>query len=174
MSKSSLSSSDAIRVSRLSRIHILIADNDEYICLLIKDVLRNLGFQSVVTVKDGQEAIDVIRKQPIDLVITDWQMDPMDGRDFVTFIRTDAQSPNKFLPIIMLTGNGEISDIQTARDVGVTEYVIKPFTAKALCDRICLVIENPRKFIVSTVFNGPDRRRKQVPIAGDKERRKAG
>lgn len=166
--------SDAVRLARLARVRILVADNDEFVSLLVRNVLKNLGFQNLTLVKDGEKALESIRGNPTDLLITDWQMDPLNGFDLVKFIRTSPDSPNKFLPIIMLSGNGEYHDIEKARDVGVTEYVIKPFTAKALVERICLVIDNPRRFVISPVFKGPDRRRKQLPLPKNAiERRKA-
>ena len=172
MSLSRSNSSDILRYSRLARVQILVVDNDEFMSHLVKDVLNNIGFHNVIWAKDGVQAIEMIKNQPIDLVITDCQMEPMSGYELIRHVRNAADSPNKFLPIIMLTGNGERVDIEHARDAGVTEYVIKPFTAKALADRICLVVENPRKFVISPSFNGPDRRRKQAGMPGGQERRK--
>ena len=77
-------------------------------------------------------------------------------------LRLGKETPNRGLPIIMLTGKGEIADVQAARDVGITEFVVKPFTVKTLYDRIEHLIDHPRSFVLSTNFVGPDRRRREA------------
>jgi len=109
----------------------------------------------------------------VDMIITDWRMSPMDGINFIKYLRTHEDSPNRFIPIIMLTGNVEREHVETARDVGINEFVIKPFSAKTLCDRITLLIDNPRSFIMTGQFIGPDRRRHNALIPpGGIEKRK--
>jgi DNA-binding response OmpR family regulator len=92
-------------------------------------------------------------------VITDWIMEPLDGIDFTQMVRSASDSPNPFVPIVMLTSNTSRDRVQEARDVGVTEFLAKPLTAKSLYNRLVMIIENPRQFIRTAIYFGPDRRR---------------
>ncbi|MDG1286471.1 MAG: response regulator [Rickettsiales bacterium] len=151
----------------LKHIDILIADPDERIRSLVRDVLVNSGFTNVIQTNNGKEAITRLREQNIDLLITDWRMAPVNGMQLIDYLRADKSSPNPYLPIIMLTGRAERKDVSAARDIGVTEFLVKPFTAKALYERLVMVIENPRSFIISNDYHGPDRRRRtDIPPTG--------
>ncbi len=157
--------------SRLSKIEVLICDSDDYIALIVRDVLRHIGFENVRFAKDGGEALDIMKSREIDLLITDWSMKPMDGVRLIHYIRSSPDSPNPYLPIIMLTGKAERRDVEAARDAGVTEFLVKPFTAKSLYERLVLVIENPRSFIITRQFHGPERRRRtDIPPSGEDRR----
>jgi CheY-like chemotaxis protein len=158
--------------SRLSQIGVLIADDDRRISLIVRKVLESLGFNNIYVTRDGTQALQMIRSEKIDMIITDWQMSPMDGISLVKYLRTMDDSPNRFIPIIMLTGNADRNQVEFARDVGVTEFVVKPFSAKTLCDRIVMLIDNPRSFVMSKTFVGPDRRRRSAPPPDGAEKRK--
>ncbi len=157
--------------SRLGAINILLIDADRELSLVLKKVLRSLGFGTVHHAKDGSAALDILRKNPVDLVITDWDMQPMSGIQFINHVRNDLGSPNQTIPIIMLTGRAKRANVETARDTGITEFLVKPFTAKTLRDRIVLVIDHPRDFVVTPNYKGPDRRRKAVPVDDTRDRR---
>jgi two-component system, chemotaxis family, chemotaxis protein CheY len=159
--------------SRLAEIPVLIADPDKHVANLVRDVMKSVGFFNIHVVKDGAEALRVIESEGIELVIVDWQLNGMNGLDMLKHLRGDEESPNRFLPVIMLTGRAERRDIETARDTGVTEYLAKPFTAKALFERVVQVIENPRSFILAKNYKGPDRRRRTMEAEPPKERRKS-
>src|SRR5690606_23036594 len=95
------------------------------------------------------------------IVIADWMMKPMNGIAFTERVRTDKKSPNPYVPIILMTGFSERRRVIEARDAGVTEFLVKPFTARDLYKRIVQVIERPRQFVRAENFFGPDRRRKR-------------
>lgn len=158
----------------LAQIGVLIADDDRRIALVVRKLLKSLGFSAIHVARDGKQALKLLESERIDMIITDWQMSPMDGISLVKHLRTARNSPNRFLPIIMLTGNAERSHVETARDVGITEFVTKPFSAKTLCDRIMLLIDHPRSFIMSGQFTGPDRRRNKAQAPDGKEKRRGG
>lgn len=170
-SSATISSSTRALANRLAGIPVLIADADIPIASLVRDVLKSVGFTNVRIARDGREALDMLITQPVDLLITDWRMENMDGVSLMRYLRSDSSSPNRFLPIIMLTGKSEQRDVEEARDAGVTEYMVKPFTAKALFERIVQVIENPRSFILAKGYKGPDRRRRALEMP-EPERRK--
>ena len=104
--------------------------------------------------------MEALRDWPADLAIVDFQMLPVDGVEFTRMVRNAPDSKNPYLPIIMMTGHSEKSRVVDARDAGVTEFVAKPLTAKAVLDRIQAVIYHPRPFVRSATYFGPDRRRR--------------
>lgn len=158
--------------SQLAKINVLIVDDDAQMNKVVRDVLEGLGFEKILIAKDGSAALRTLKQRNVDLVITDWQMEPLDGIDFVRYIRTSPDSPSRYLPIIMLTGRAEREHVELARDVGVTEFVVKPFSVNTLVERLIQLIENPRSFIITKDFKGPDRRRRMGPLPTGNERRR--
>ena len=97
----------------------------------------------------------------------------MDGLELVEKIRKDPKSPNRTVPIIMVSGFCAPERISKARDVGTTEFIVKPFSSDDLAKRIAHTVNNPRDFIVTPHFVGPDRRRKDNPnFEGESSRQK--
>ncbi len=143
-----------------AKLHVLLVEDDMLMQKLVKDVLGILGFVKISIASRADKAISVISTEDIDLIICDWRMPGMSGIELVKHIRNMPMCKNTFVSIIMLTGNAEKQNIIEARDVGVTEYLVKPFSAKDLCARIIEVIEKPREFVVSKEYRGPSRRRR--------------
>lgn len=168
-----VSSTAARNKIRLSKVSVLVEDDDKAIANLIKNVLKNLGFGNVVVVHNASDGLQVLHNTAIDLVITDWEMEPMSGVELTEAIRK-FDSPKRFLPVIMLTGHGEKAEIEKARDSGITEFLIKPFTVKTLCSRIMMVVDAPRSFILCKQYKGPSRRRRGDSPPDGKDRRKRG
>lgn len=130
---------------------------------LIRSLLLLFGVGQVLTAKNGKEGFDKYVANNPDMVLTDWMMREMDGISLTRLIRNSPKSKNQFVPIIMMTGFSEKRRVIQARDAGVTEFLVKPFTAKDLYKRVEEIIERPRQFVRSDDFFGPDRRRKRDP-----------
>lgn len=158
-------------LKQLRNIHVLVVDDDRRIARLVRSVLEGLGFSNVHVCHSAEEAKSVLAKHDFDMLLCDWMMDGQSGVSLVEELRRDIEHRNQLVPVIMLSGNSERPQVETARDSGVTEYVMKPFTAKSLCSRIIAVIDNPRSFVMSPRFNGHSRRRKTLHTG--QERRKA-
>lgn len=156
----------------IASVRVLIVEDQSLMITLLRDMLHIIGFKHVYVAKNGKEAIETLQNTPMDLVISDWTMAGMDGLEFVKYVRNSPDSPQRFVPIIMLTGKSDEQDVIRARDVGVNEYIVKPFTATGLGNRIKAVIDNPRRFILSPVFKGPDRRRRKQKPRDSVDRRK--
>jgi two-component system, chemotaxis family, chemotaxis protein CheY len=152
----------------LKDVSILIVDDQEFILNLVRAMLRVLGAEMIHDAKDGEQAWDCLKANSIDMLITDWYMKPVDGLELVHKIRNDKESPNPYLPIIMISGYSERARIFQARDSGINEFVVKPLSAKALFSRIMNVIEHPRQFVRTEMFFGPDRRRKKQDVDDDR------
>ena len=146
-------------MSAFGALQILLADDNQHMRAITATILNSAGFKRIREVRDGAEALDALREWPADLAIVDFNMAPLDGVEFTRLIRNSADSPNPYLPIIMMTGHSEKSRVCEARDAGVTEFIVKPITAKAVLDRIHAVIYKPRPFVKSEGYFGPCRRR---------------
>lgn len=157
---------------QLHKIQVLIVDDERLIQRLVYDVLMKLGFRQITVASSGRKAIELVSRQTFDFIITDWRMGDLDGIDLIRFVRANPASTCPRIPIILLTGNTEAHYVLTARDAGVNEYVIKPFTAEQLVRRIRSIIERPRPFIESSTYKGPERRYHDIPPPNGIERRK--
>ncbi len=149
--------------SPLSTMRVLLVDDNQHMRSIVSTVLAGVGVMQVRECWDGAEALDALRQWPADVAIVDFQMSPIDGVEFTRLVRNAADSPNPFLPIIMLTGHAERTRVMEARDAGVTEFIVKPVTARAVLDRLNNVIFKPRAFVRTKDYFGPCRRRKQEP-----------
>ena len=158
----------------LERLNFLIVDDNKHMRALVKSILHALGVKNVIEAGDGADAFKELRHYPADIIICDWNMEPLDGIDFTKLVRTGSDSPNPFVPIIMLTGHTEMNRVMEARDSGVHEFLAKPISAKKLYSRIRTIIDRPRAFVRTGSYFGPDRRRKENPNYNGPERRKAG
>jgi CheY-like chemotaxis protein len=150
----------------LENISFLIVEDNLFARDLMRDILEIIGVRHVTFARNGHEAYKSFKAMPADVILLDWQMDTMDGIEFTRLVRGRQDSPNPYVPIIMMTAYSDRSHVFKARDVGVTEYLIKPFSAKALFDRIQAVIERPRRFVRIGKYFGPDRRRKEKSFVG--------
>ncbi len=157
--------------TKLSYINVLVVDGDSKISQLVRRVLMSLCFAAIYLARNGEEALQILKDKPVDIVITEWDMQPMGGIEFIDMVRNGDAGVSRMLPIILLTGKAQKKYVEKARDSGMTEFVVKPFTVRTLCDRIILVVENPRNFILSPRYCGPDRRRRKEPLAKGEDRR---
>lgn len=155
----------------LERLKILVVDDNPHMVNIIKTILRGFEVKDFYDANNAADAFNLTRTIPFDLIITDFAMDPINGCDFTRLIRTAEDSPNHFVPIIMLTAYAEKSKVEAARDAGVTEFCAKPVTATELYRKVCAVINTPRSFIRTSVYFGPDRRRRKDEAYGGEERR---
>lgn len=160
--------------SLLHKVTVLVYDPDPPIAGIVRHVLSQLGFGRILVTSDREEALDFFLENPIDFIITDHDTNPVrDGLPLITFIRTSPDSVQRTVPIIMLSGHTAEDEIIQARDAGITEFAAKPFTAKSLTDRIIRVIENPRSFIITKRYSGPDRRHREGEEEQAAQRRKS-
>jgi two-component system chemotaxis response regulator CheY len=144
-------------------LKVLIVDDNRFTRILLTEILRAVGVIHIYEAADGAEGLKRIADRPVDLVITDLSMEPMDGIDFIRLLRTSPDSPNQFAPVIMVTGHSTLTRVREARDAGVSEFLAKPFNARAVIQKLHWAIERPRPFVRRDDFTGPDRRRRVDP-----------
>lgn len=161
---------DEFQSTYLKNVSVLIVDDQAFVTQMLSQVIRVLGATDIRLFTDAATAWTMYKKDPTDIVILDWEMQPMNGLQLTQMIRRSPDSPNVFVPIIMVTGHRGVGNVFQARDTGVTEYVIKPIVPKALFSRIEAVIERPRRFVRVGEYFGPDRRRKTKEFVGTDKR----
>jgi len=152
---------------------VLVADNDGDMRRLVARLLKSLGVGRVLHAPDGETAkkhlLEPETDRP-DVVITELDMEPMDGAQLLAWIRQDDESPNPLIPVILLTGQSDPKFIFLMRDLGVNEVLAKPITASNLERRLRAALSRPRRFIDAINYCGPDRRRRDLPHGGRDQR----
>ena len=127
----------------LSALEIVVVDDSYNMVALLDTMLKSIGVRKVELCHDAAAALAKIKDAPPDIVITDWNMEPISGIDFLRQIRSDSGvEDGETMPVIMLTGHTELEKVIEARDAGVTSYLMKPVTARALYERIVHIIES--------------------------------
>lgn len=154
----------------LENVQFLVVDDNMFIRTTVRRVLKTMGSRDVREASNGAEGLKLLENYRPDIIVADWEMDPINGIEFVERIRGNQESPLAFIPIIMLTGHSEAERVKAARDAGINEFIVKPFSAQGLFTRIHAVIERPRPFVRVEDYFGPDRRRKSLPIDGEDRR----
>ena len=139
----------------------LIVEDNVHMRTLLRSLLTALGINQVYEAGNGAEAFVILREKSPDLILTDLSMKPVDGIAFTREVRLSHDSPNPYVPIIMITGHTERQKVEAARDAGVTEFLAKPITAQGLFLRIAQIVERPRAFVRCAEYFGPDRRRRK-------------
>lgn len=155
------------------RISFLIVDPNVFMRSVMLNILKVLGARQITQAADGSSAMKIIRETVPDIVLTDWHMSPIDGIELTRLIRTADDSPNHYLPIVMVTSYSERHRVIEARDAGISEFVVKPLSAQSLIDHILEVIERPREFVRTGNYFGPDRRRRRRGTFAGEDRRNA-
>ena len=120
-------------------IRILIVDDFSTMRRIVKNLLNDLGFHNTAEADDGSTALIELKKAPYDLVVTDWNMPGMPGIDLLKAIRADASLAK--IPVLMVTAEAKREQIIEAAQAGVNGYVIKPFTAVTLKEKIDKILE---------------------------------
>jgi len=118
---------------------ILVVDDFSTMRRIIKNLLRELGYNNVVEADDGNTALPILQKGGIDFLITDWNMPGMTGLELLKHVRADANL--KDLPTLMVTAEAKREQIMEAAQAGVNGYIVKPFTAATLREKIDKIFE---------------------------------
>ena len=115
-------------------IKILIVDDFATMRRIMKNILKQLGFSNIIEADDGTTAMEELKKSSVDLIISDWNMPKMTGLEVLKNVRgTDAL---KDVPFLMVTAEAQKQNVIDAVQAGVTNYVVKPFTAEAISEKL--------------------------------------
>jgi len=142
--------------------HIIIADAVSYTRNLVADVLRSLGYYSILHARDGKEMLELTMEYEPRIVITTSRLPELSGLEFTRLIRAGHKNISRLLSIIVMTDTPTKAFLDAAQASGVDEMLVRPFAAQALQVRIKAVLDRPRPFIDSAVYLGPCRRRRMI------------
>ncbi len=120
-------------------MRFLVVDDFNTMRRIVRNLLKELGFNNVEEAEDGQEALNKLRTGEFDFVISDWNMPNMDGLELLQTIRADATLGK--LPVLMVTAEAKKENIIAAAQAGASGYVVKPFTAATLEEKLGKIFE---------------------------------
>lgn len=122
-----------------TNMHVLVVDDFATMRRIITNVLKQLGYETILEAEDGAKALQIMETEKVDFVITDWNMPQMSGLDLLMAIR--ASEDKKHIPVLMVTAEAMQENIVKAAQAGVNNYIIKPFDAKTLSEKINKIFE---------------------------------
>ncbi|MHA0913173.1 chemotaxis response regulator CheY [Kosakonia cowanii] len=120
-------------------LRFLVVDDFATMRRIVRNLLKDLGFNRVEEAEDGLDALNKLREDAFDFVISDWNMPNMDGLQLLTEIRNDANL--KTMPVLMVTAEAKKENIIAAAQAGASGYVVKPFTAATLEEKLNKIFE---------------------------------
>jgi two-component system chemotaxis response regulator CheY len=118
---------------------ILVVDDMSTMRRIVRNILKQLGFNSIGEAEDGNQALDKLRQEKYGLVVSDWNMPGMSGIELLRAIRAD--SALKDIPVLMVTAEAKKDNIVEAVTAGVSNYIVKPFTAEILQDKMAKIFK---------------------------------
>lgn len=161
------------------KICVMVIDDNTFMRDLLVNTIKAFGIEKTLSEPDCATAIKRLKLSKtdpvaagigtVDMIISDYLMDGIDGNLFLHWIRTNQAVPDRFVPFVMVSGAADQFVVAQARDTGVNEFMAKPFSAKSVADHILTIVNSPRQFVLAPGYFGPDRRR--VSIDAPEERR---
>jgi len=119
-------------------MNVLIVDDYKTMLRIIRNLLKQIGFNNVEEATDGGEALSKAREKAPDLIISDWNMEPMTGLQLLKEVRKDDSL--KHIPFIMITAESKTENVIAAKQAGVNNYIVKPFNAETLRTKMAAVL----------------------------------
>ncbi len=113
---------------------VLVVDDFATMRRIVKGVLKQLGFTSILEAEDGSAALDALKKEKVGLIVSDWNMPKMTGLDLLKAVRVDENL--KETPFIMVTAEGQKENVIEAVKAGVSNYIVKPFTPETFSEKL--------------------------------------
>jgi two-component system, chemotaxis family, chemotaxis protein CheY len=148
----------------LESVSALILDDNAHMRGLLRVILTSFGLRRIEDAADTPQAIRILDGGDIDIAFVDFKLGGgKDGLEFCRRIRMHPESPNTYLPIVMVTAYSERRRVIDAINAGVDEFLVKPVRAVDVANRVNAIIERRRPFVQSGTYFGPDRRRRDDP-----------
>ena len=147
----------------LEHISALILDDNAHMRGLVRVILTGFGVRRIEEAADCSAAMNVISGGDIDMAFVDMKLAGQSGLEFCRSVRNSADSPDIYLPLIMVTAYSERNRVLDAINAGVDEFLVKPIRAVDVANRVNAIIERRRPFVKCGAYFGPDRRRRDDP-----------
>ena len=151
---------------------VLIVDDDQTMKLILSNVFKTLKVKSCLVAADGEKALEMFKSYKPDVVVTDLNMQNIDGIELTRAIRDINKKWKMITPVMLLSGYADKEFVQKALDAGVHEFMLKPFSVNDIATRVAYMMTKPRKSINIADYFGPDRRRRISKNYNGPERRK--
>lgn len=153
-------------MTSLADFDVVAVDDHPPSLRLLAALLDKAGVGSVRCASNGAKALHELAVRCPDVLLVDWEMPGISGLDMVRFLRTSPDTPNRHLPVILVSGHTSRQRVLQARDAGINEFLVKPFTLKSVRACLSATLFHPRPFIISDSYVGPERRHTMVPFDG--------
>lgn len=150
-----------------SDISVLVAEHNSYMRQTMRSILRTFNIGQIDEAATPEMAWDMFQHRQPDVTFADWAPG-FDGMSLLKRIRRDPESTNRYAPVIVVTSLTDQEHVLTARDLGMTEFLAKPYSPKLIFLRLQIIAERPRSFIRAGEFFGPDRRRRAMDVEEDR------
>ena len=151
---------------------ILVADPNSYVRRVVHGILRGFGANKVLEAEQSLGLFHALSNQKIDILLCDTRLPPHGGLNLIRTIRRNTDNENRTVPILLMSADTSEATIKNARDAGANMVVAKPMSPSSLYDRLSWIAFNPRPFIDTATYFGPDRRFKIEGYPGGVGRRK--
>lgn len=163
---------------------VLIVDQDDAHRWMLHNVLKALGVGEVLTASNNEDALNLLKRlskkavgeriDTVDILICEAFAKPLDGTSLVRWVRMHPDSPNRFLPVILMAPAFEPAEVAQARGYGATHFLLKPISVENLTDRLLTIINRPRQFVYMQGYFGPDRRGPRKDVSEERRDEERG
>ncbi len=149
----------------------MVVDNSPFSMEVTIQALQGFGIRVKYAPRSGQQAMDILKLHPVDLLFVDCEMAGTDGHELVRWLRRSGLEPNAFVPVIMTASHVRRSRVGDVRDCGANFLITKPFSPSVILERVIWVARDNRPFLEAGDYSGPDRRFAEPKPRKDGERR---
>lgn len=146
-----------------SRLKILVVEDHEPTRAFLKEVLEASGTSHLQMVGDVKAALPLLKDRLLDLLICDLNLGDINGQALIRAVRLNPNFTNRYMPIIVLSGDSKAETVRALIDLGINKFVSKPVSPRSLIEAVKSVLERPKAFVTSKDYFGPDRRNRQDP-----------
>lgn len=158
----------------LAHTTVLLIDDQPTSLDMLGSIVQGFGCKEQIKCGSAQAATELLARRAVDLILIDCIMPDMDGYEFVRWLRRDAPTPTRYVPVIMILGHASQAKVQQGRDCGASFVVAKPLSPSLLLKRVIWLGAEDRDFVEAEHYVGPDRRvRNYGPPAGTDGRRES-
>lgn len=156
----------------LENSSVMLIDDNLQALDMLSSIVVGFGVREQIKVTSATEAVKILQKRTVDLIIVDCSDPEMDSYAFTRWLRRETPAPLRYTPVIMVTGHATQLKVREGRDCGASFVVVKPLTPAVLLNRVIWLAQDKREFIECETYAGPDRRvRNFGPPMGEKGRR---
>ena len=118
---------------------VLVVDDFATMRRILKNVLKQIGFTNIIEADDGSTALAMLKKDKVDLILSDWNMPKVSGLELLKAVRSDESMKN--IPFLMVTAEGQKDSVIQAVQAGVSNYIVKPFTAETIKEKLAQIFK---------------------------------